>query len=175
MATLLTFIALKDKPTGGYRPIALTSGLYRCWSQVRKHYLQQWESEFAVQAHVWDRAHHGSSALTAGLRRTLKIECSKLAGISFLSLFTDAQKFYDHISWDGLVGAAASSTYPRKLLFLALQQHQCANVLISSLGVSKWTLPHRSLLAGCVQSVSLTKVLLAPLIFSQYSPLWGSG
>ena len=63
---LVNFIALIPKPTGGDRPIALTTLIYALWTRIRQPYIREWETE---RAGFWDDAIRGSSALRAALLR----------------------------------------------------------------------------------------------------------
>ena len=82
--TLLTIIALLDKPDGGKRPIGLLQFIYRLWSATRRNLVTTWVDQ---RAGFWDDAIKGSSALRAALRRLLSDELAGRYGQNSATIF----------------------------------------------------------------------------------------
>ena len=81
LRTLLSLIALIGKPTGGDRPICLSSLFYVIWSSIRNRDINAWEDGYI---RFWDDAVRGSSALRASLMRRLLGELHFSEKISLL-------------------------------------------------------------------------------------------
>ena len=76
---LCNLVGMLGKPTGGERPITLTTALYRLYCNVRKVFIVQCDREHAG---FWDDAVRGSSAFTAAMKRNIFFDaCVGSAGV----------------------------------------------------------------------------------------------
>ena len=158
-SVLHVLVCLKPKPTGGHRPIALTGGLYRLWSMIRKPTLTAWEENLALEA-FWDTAVRGSTPLRAALRGELNNEVAVTLGLQAVEILFDATKFYDHLHPEDICRLALEHGYPGPLLYLGLLVHGSARTILGPEGTSQPLCPGRSIVAGCFQSVAWTRAFL---------------
>jgi len=159
--TLLLLMIFLEKPTGGERPIGLTSGLYRLHCKLRKWGTTQWEAD---KIKWWDTAVKGSDALQRGLRRLLKAEVCSVLDFPQATLLWDAEKFFDTISPEQVAAAGLQLGYPVVPLFFAMCTHTAARVLSSDGHHAEAFLPSSSILAGCQHSVAFTRLFLYELV-----------
>jgi hypothetical protein len=117
--TLLLLVIFLEKPTGGERPVGLTSGLYRLHCKLRKWGTTQSEAD---KIKWWDTAVTGSLALQCGLRRLLKAEVCSVLDFPQATLLWDAEKFFDTISPEQVAAARLQLGYPMVPLFFAKQR-----------------------------------------------------
>ncbi len=119
--------------------------------------IRQWEIS---NKSSFDAATIGSSALTAALKRNVWAEVAHLLGEFSASVFNDFEKFFDTLDIPILLAEAIAVSFPiRKLAFL-IQQH-IAPRLIQAGGFSDDPMQiFRSIIAGCIASVALTRVYL---------------
>ena len=161
-AVKCNLIALIPKPTGGERPIGLTSPLYRVWSAMRKCMTSAWE--IAHQG-FWDTAIKGSSPLRAAILRELQAELCNWHGVSHSQVLWDMEKFFDSISQMALVKSALALGYPALNLYMGLMVHRGDRYLTFAGCVSKpIPIKGKSILAGCPQSVAWTRCLLHDIL-----------
>ena len=158
---LLNVLCQLDKATGGKRTICLTASLYRLHMSIRKGRLQQFEQE---RAGLWDSAVKGSSCLRAALQRAILGDVAQTLGASMGLLLWDARKFYETIRPEHIARAGLQLGYDPTLLSLGLLVHMAARVLTDAAGISQVVVPTCSILAGCVQSVCWTRLLLYDLL-----------
>jgi len=150
-------MALLPKPQGGWRFVAKTSMVYRIWNLVRRPAVKAWEAKTAAP---WDYAKPGSSAMSAALSRALADEIAQAHGQHACAVLWDFEKLFDSIYPALLVRRALALGYPLVDLVLGLRVHlspRCLQVAgLCSLPV--WV--DRSILAGCSQSIPLTRAFL---------------
>ena len=159
---LLNLVALLPKPAGGDRPIVLTASLYRLWSRLRKFLVSSWESE---HRDFWDTAIKGSSALMAAILREAKNEICHHLDIDVIQFLWDGEKFYDSINTNRLINLSLDQDYPAHMLELGIQVHSADRVLVSDGCCSEPIgIEGRSIIAGCMQSTTLTKALLHDML-----------
>ena len=153
---LISLNALLGKPGGGVRTIAKTPMLYRIFNNVTNA-VQNWEEQYIKS---YDTARKGFGALDAALQRNLAAEVAQLLGYEYAAVFNDFKKFFDSIDISTLLVEALHAEYPPVELSMALQQHLAPRVLqvsgFSSSPLNIWL----SILAGCKQSVPITRALL---------------
>ena len=154
------------KPSGGARTICKTPTLYRVANLVTNR-VQQWESHVSPSC-PFDKAKKRSSALDAAFNRGLEAEVAFWLGQHFCSALNDFHKFFDTIDISVLLHEACSSEYPPVELCMALQQHLAPRVIqVCSFSSAQVTVIN-SILAGCKQSIPMTRTLLKNLMTKLY-------
>ena len=151
---LTNIISLIPKPTGGDRPIGLTSMIYVLWSTLKGNAFKHWDEG---RQRFWDDAVKGSSALKAALQRRLLDEVTILEGGVVVGLYWDIEKFFDSINIRKLIVLAREQGLDLKTLAIAMQAHLAPRVVKAGgcyglpVGVSK------SILAGCKFSIGFAR------------------
>ena len=107
-----------------------------------------------------DAAAPGKAALDAALLRPLQAEIAVLNKESCVGVFWDFEKFFDTIDLNVLIQEARAVGFPLSDLVMALHMHTGGRRLQSAKELSTTVLVDRSILAGCIYSVALTRVLL---------------
>lgn len=102
----------------------------------------------------------GSSAYQAVAARGLALEVSKALGKTAVCILWDVRKYFDSVNITELTARAEAAQYPPLDLATALQMHTVPRVLQHQQCLSEGTAVTTSLLAGCSQSVPLTKAYL---------------
>ena len=121
--------------------------------------VKTWEENISANCQ-YDTAKKGSNALDAALARNLLSEVAFWLKRAFGAAFNDYHKFFDTIDINILLEQALYSEYPTTSLLLALQQHLAPRVIqVSGFASTPVNITH-SILAGCQQSVPLTRALL---------------
>ena len=139
--------------------------LYRIMNYVSTT-LSEWDSAFTQS---FDSATKGGSALIASLRRNLLAEIGHWLQLHVAAVFYDFSKFFDTIKIAELIDRAADTQYPPVDMALALQQHLAPRV-IQAEGFSGFHMCiHNSILAGCKQSVSMTRALLYQSMYTLHA------
>ena len=157
MQTLLSLIVLMGKPAGGTRPIALMPMLYRIWTKIRQPYIVEWEQQHQGP---WDAAIKGSSALRAAVIGALYDEVASLNHENVATILWDMEKFYDNIDLVKLTEQAVEVEYPIRVYTLGLQMHMSPRVVKAYDCNMHASTPTNGIIAGCVQSNYLARVLL---------------
>ena len=163
-------MVLLPKEGGGERTITLTFGIYRLLMSIRKPWTSTWEQGAAG---FWDSAVRGSSALRAAILREAKSEISGALGSSVLEILWSMEKLYDVMSQEEVARMAIQLQYPTVLLYLGLIVHRSSRVLSIEETCSLPVVPHRSLVAGCMQSVAWTRCFLFDVlaeVHARYRP-----
>ena len=168
---LVQVVALQDKPSGGDRPIALTSALYRTWGRLRGHRVQGWD---AAKAGFWDAAVAGNDPLKEAVMREMLSEAAVACGHHVGQLAFDQAKCYDHIPPEKVVSTGLKLGFPPKILYLGILAHRSARVVTLDGASSQPVVPQRSLLAGCFQSVSWTRLYFYELLDEAHRKLQGT-
>ena len=161
------------KPGGGHRLIALTAGLYRTWSLLRRPSVKSWEQQEKRTA-FWDAAVSGSSCLLVALARAVKAEAAQIIGASMSQALWDIKKFFDSIRPQVLVRLAEVLGYPKLPLLLGLLVHRAVRVIFEQGQASRFIVPLSSILAGCMQSTSWSKVYFHDILeeaHNRYRPV----
>ena len=157
----LTRVALIPKSSPGWRPISLTSALYRVWSALRASAYKGWDRATSPD---WDATSAGQSLEARRLQDELLNEVDSFLGKSIAQVLFDLTTFYDTVGWGPLVRAALRLGYPPLCLAMAINQAQAPRYLSLEGALAAPILPARSLLAGCAQSTFLSKVVLRPIV-----------
>jgi hypothetical protein len=163
VSTTQVVMALLPKPGGGERTIGLTSGFYRLYMRIRKPAISKWEDEHAGH---WDQAVRGSSALRAAILREVRNDLARWAGMHVATILWDCAKFFDSLEpW--LIGPTAIRLgFPARVFYLGMLVHRGARFLRHSQCWALPVVPEKSILAGCVQSVPWTRLILYDLLQS---------
>jgi len=167
---LLNLVAIKGKEGGGDRPITLTASIYRVWSRLRKCHVQDFDQK---KAGHWDAAIRGSSALRTTIMRELLNEGAVKNNMFVTQLGWDLAKFYDHIDPAKVAEKGLQLGYSAKIMYLGLLVHKAARVLVQDQACSLPRLPDKSVIAGCFQSVSWSRIYLYEVLDAAHkvSPL----
>ena len=156
--SLMVYVGLLPKPAGGERPIGLTAMLYRLLMKLKKSMLADWDEKLSG---FWDDAVKGSSPLRAAILRSLRVEVAKILGYEAVGLLWDISSFFDEVDISLLLPLALSRGFCPWTLGLAVKVHLGPRAFKEGKYVSSWMESSgRSILAGCVTSVSLTRALL---------------
>ena len=83
---------MAPKPAGGERILGMPPTIPKTRSKLRASITDQWSRSLGE---FWDTAIKGSSALRAALMRALLDESAAAFGISYATLLTNVEKFYD--------------------------------------------------------------------------------
>ena len=151
---LLNLNACLGKPSGDTRTITKTPMLYRMAMRADEE-IKEWESQTESK---FDTATKGSSALIAALKRNLAAEIAMWLGDLSLAVFNDFEKFFDSIDIPKLLEQAVLTQFPARKLAFLIQQHVCPRVIQANGFTSKAVSIFRSIIAGCLSSVALTRV-----------------
>ena len=151
---LTNIIALIPKPTGGDRPVCLSSLIYVLWSRARASEFHDWDT---ARAQFWDDAIQGSSALKAALCRRLLDECCVAEGGKVAAIYWDIEKFFDSINPRRLMELCEQQGMNLKILAMAAQVHLAPRVLKSFGFMSVPTGVSRGILAGCRFSLGFAR------------------
>eukprot|EP00973_Karenia_brevis_P091927 12409883-Karenia_brevis.AAC.1 len=158
----MNLLALLGKKSGGSRTVAIMASFYRLLMRVLQHEIVVWDEK---KAGFWDTALRGSSALRAQLARALEVELANEEGLWVLHLLWDMRKFFDSVRVSVLVSRLRQLDFPMHAFFLGAVAHKAPRILqvgptlsdvISGTG--------RSIVAGCVQSVSWIRGLMYNLV-----------
>ena len=161
-ASLLVYVGLMPKPAGGERPIGLTAMLYCLIMRLKKVLLADWDEKFAG---FWDDAVKGSSPLRAAILRSLRVEVAKILGFEAVGLLWDISAFFDEVDIAMLIPLALDRGFCPWLLGLAVKVHMGPRAFKEGKFISSWVESSgRSILAGCMTSVSLTRALLYDIL-----------
>ena len=159
---LMVYVGLLPKPTGGERPIGLTSMLYRLVMKMEKEFLSEWDDKFAG---FWDDAVKGSSPLRAAILRSVRVEVAKTLGFEAIGILWDISAFFDSIDIAMLIPLALEWEFCPWLLGLAVKVHMGPRAFKEGKYISPWVESSGlSILAGCMTSVSLTRALLYDML-----------
>ena len=150
--TLDNAILFLPKVPTGERPIALTAGCYRLLMAHGKQDLTDWEQHGIG---FWETAVRGSSALRAALVRMVKSDIYMERGMAVVEILWDMEKFYD---------TGVELGFPLRLLCLGIMIHRTPRVLRARGEFGGAVAPHRSILAGCMQSVCWSRLVLWAVI-----------
>ena len=156
--SLVSLNPVLGKPGGGIRTICKTPMLYRMYNIVSTA-VMSWEAAISDSC-PHDTAKKGNSALDAALGRNLLAEVAFWIGQVFGAALNDFHKFFDTIDVSVLMQEAIKCQYPPVDMALALQQHLAPRTIQVSGYSSKLINITHSILAGCRQSVPLTRALL---------------
>ena len=140
----------------GVRTITLTSLLYSIWNRSQKQ-VRLWELEFVGE---YDTCKPGSSALIAALGRAARAEICFWIGKQVATILHDFAKFFDTINIPILIKEAKATGYPIVSLIMAMQQHLAPRIIKYYDFVGKPVCVYNSIIAGCGQSVPLTRAYL---------------
>ncbi|CAK0905284.1 unnamed protein product, partial [Prorocentrum cordatum] len=155
---LVLELLLGKKPgIGGERPIGLMPMPYRTWSAARRPIVATWSK---AAAGFWDTAVAGSSALRVAMHRLMRAEAATEMGFHAAGVFYDAANFYDNIGLDQLIEKASALQYPLLPLAMAVQMYLAPRAIMTHSLFSDIFEPANSMVAGCGQSVDLTRPLL---------------
>ena len=143
-------------PNGESRTITKTPFLYRMLMRANTQ-TRQWEKDNAAS---FDSCRSGSSALQAALVRNLRAELGFWLGEHVASVFNDFEKFFDSIDIPILLQEAIHCNFPPQLLSFLLQQHLAPRAIQANGYTSEAMIVYKSILAGCMASVDLTRVYL---------------
>jgi hypothetical protein len=152
---LLSLQALLGK-VFGVRTVTLTSLLYAIWNRSQDE-VRTWEKEFAGD---YDTCRPGSSALHAAVCRSAKAEICFWLQIHNATLLHDQEFFFDSINIPILLSEAKIVEYPVVPLCMAMQQHIAPRIIKFNDFVGLPALVWNSIIAGCGQSVPLTRAYL---------------
>ena len=157
---LCNTMVMAAKPQGGHRLLALTAALYRCWSGIRRPRISEWESDHSKAA-FWDTAIRGSQALRTALLREFQGELATLLAAPCAELLWDIRKFYDSIVPQFLAALSIPLQYPAVELYLGMACHLSSRTIRKASCFSGWVVPGCSILAGCTQSTTWSKIYLS--------------
>ena len=157
----MCLMPLLAKPAGGERTVAKTPMVYRCWNRIRRGHIRGWED---TQNNSYDHARAGSSAYLAAADRGLTFEISKAIGQQAAVMLWDVHKYFDSVQVPELLQRAERTGYPALDLSLGLAMHTAPRLLQNQQNLSDGTTVNASLLAGCSQSVPLTRAYLSEAI-----------
>ena len=161
---ILNKFAFLTKPTGDNRSIGLEAFLFRLWQKIRSPVTGSWEE---VSTQEWDTAKKGSSAIKAALRRAVAYEAAVLKGLLSAAALRDRTSFSDTIPLQVLIQHALELGYPARHLYLSLQVRLAPRVLVTeSAQHPDPVVVRNSIMAGFIDSVTLTRVLLRKAISS---------
>jgi len=166
--TLVSLIPLLPKPTGGERPIVLSSTWYVLWSSVRSPRASAFEVDFVK---FWDDAVKGSSALRAALMRKLLDEVASFNKETILNMFWDLEKFYDTINFLRLFDLAVDANYPVWLLCYDMMYHVAPRMIRFNGWFSKTTWPMHGVLPGTPRANTFARIVLYPVLEAMHSKL----
>ena len=165
---LNTAIALIGKPRTGLhpgvkdeRPIALLNMPYRVWTRARQLQERRWDEQ---RAGFWDTAVQGSSALQAGLMRSLLDEMACLRGVTTATLLWDLEKFYDSISLLKLAEKGVALGYAPLALLLTIQTYAAPRYLKAGQAWDCGQQVTTSIAAGCGRAIRMTRILLYDIL-----------
>ena len=150
-------IAMLAKPSSGERPIALEPLVLRVFLRQWRSYGQRWSAE---KHGFWDDAVAGSSALRAGLLRSMLNESAIALGFLVVEGLWDLEKYYDSISATKLVAEARALDFDCQVLFFVMMANLSPRALRADTCCSEFVLPQNSVLQGNGQSCNLAKVML---------------
>ena len=103
----------------------------------------------------------GSSPLKAAILRSLRVEVAKILGYEAVGLLWDITAFFDEVDIALLIPLALSRGFCPWTLGLAVKVHMGPRTFKEGKYISSWLESSgRSILAGCITSVSLTRALL---------------
>jgi hypothetical protein len=119
--------------------------------------IKVWESN---NMSPFDTARKGSSALHAALVRNVKAEVAVKLGKCAASVFIDYEKFFDSIDIPTLLVEAIKVGFPAGKMSFLLQQHLAPRVIQANGFTSRAISVFCSIIAGCLSSVTLTRVFL---------------
>jgi len=157
--SLISLNSVLGKPGGGVRTISMTPMITSRMLNSVSTSVKDWEANVSADC-KYDTAKKGSNALDAALARNLLSEVAFWLKRAFGAAFNDYHKFFDTIDINILLEQALYSEYPTTSLSLAVQQHLAPRVIQVSGFASKPVNITHSILAGCQQSVPLTRALL---------------
>ena len=160
--SLLSLNSVLRKPAGGIHTICKSGKLCIIFNIVFTK-VATWEKSTA-QSCKHDTAMKGSSALDAALHRGLIAEVAFWLHEHFCSALNDFHKFFDTIDISVLLREACFVDYPPVELCLALQQHLAPRVIQVCSFSSHQIVITGSILAGCKQSIPMTRTLLYNLM-----------
>ena len=140
----------------GLRTITLTSVLYAVWNRAQNN-VRNWELENMKD---FDTCKPGSSALLAALGRALQAEIAEMRNQKIGTFFHDYQKFFDSLDVSELLEQALHTSYPPVHLAFAIQQHVAPRVIKLQNFIGRPIEVYNSIIAGCLQSVPMTRVYL---------------
>ena len=123
--------------------------------------MSDWEQ---AQGDFWDSALKGNSALRAALVRTVFTETAESFGAEAAGLAWDMDKFYDNINPVLLADMALDLDYPVQLLGIGISTHLAPRIIKYNGSFPRVLHPNLSILAGCMQSVNFSRVLLHDLL-----------
>ena len=155
--TLISLNACLGKPSGDTRTVTKTPMLYRIMNKVMKPSITRWESQHNGTHNTCAK---GISAIGAAAIRNLIAEIAHWLNFEVISAFNDLWKFYDSVDIASLLVEAVHTEYPPAELCLALQQHLAPRVIQCSGFSGEPFIINRSILAGCLQSIAMTKAML---------------
>ena len=154
---MLVKVAMVPKPQGGDRPISLLWMLYRLLCFCRKGEVTAWDE---AAAGPWDSAVKGRSALDAVYSSEVSLEMAAFYDSSVVGAWVDAEKFYDGIDLALLMQDAMDLKYPSALLGLAMELCLSPRIVTHKGSCADSILVSNSLIAGCMQAVSLARCFL---------------
>jgi len=139
--------------------------LYRLWTKIRRPEIREWD---IAHTGPWDAAIRGSSALRAAVLGAMFDEVATLNGEAVSTILWDMEKFYDNIQMNKLIAKAIEVEYPLTVFCLGLQMHMAPRALKTYDCNAYAQIPCNGIIAGCVQSNYLARVLL----FTVMQELW---
>ena len=154
---MLNLMALIPKPQGGERAVAKAPMLYRLWNVICTPQLKEWSASTAPE---WDYATQGKSAMFAATLRAWANEAAQISGRSATSLLWDIEKKFDSIRPQDVVREGIHFQYPSRPLILGLSMHMAPRVLTLQGVASKAMMVHRSILAGCSNSIGFARLIM---------------
>merc|ERR1712185_538100 len=139
--------------------------LYRLWTKVRRDEIRQWD---LAHTGPWDAAIRGHSTLRAAVMGAMFDEVNTLNGKAVSIVLWDMEKFYDNIDILKLSAKAMDVEYPLMVFTLGIQMHMAPRATKAYDCNAYIDIPSNGIIAGCVQSNYLARVML----FSIMQALW---
>ena len=138
----------------GLRTIGLSPMLYALWNRAQEA-TRNWELANMAE---YDTCKTGSSALFAAVIRNVEAEIAHWLDMYVGGIFNDFVKFFDSMNINILLEEAIRTEYPPVEMCMAIQQHMAPRTIQIHQFVSKPIQIWNSIIAGCKQSIPMTRV-----------------
>ena len=156
-----SWIALLQKPLGGWRPIALLCMTYRWLLRSHRPTASSWDRD---NAPPWDFSAPGRGADQACFEEELAAELDVLEGKHLAGCLMDLAKFYDGIDINIMISAAVAMDFPKQLLVLGLDACLGIRQIMMSDQLADTIASATGLLPGCVLATSFARAFMIPLL-----------
>eukprot|EP00959_Pyramimonas_sp_CCMP1952_P055074 1151147-Pyramimonas_sp.AAC.1 len=155
-------IILLAKPTGGHRPIALLTSLYRVWGRARLDWVRRWAGQLgrSYLALVTQKSTTDVAARLLVQSEATSVEEAD-ADVSMHAI-VGIEKCFDRAPWRALAKAFRDHGFPARLFILALRMYIAPRRLawagchVVPIWASQGVLPGCPFAMFCLQCVMLT-------------------